>query len=171
VIRRPPIAPSAALAAACAAACSGGGGLPLGGPFGGALDTSLVTDAGFPNDGDLPGDGDGVLPLSTVIGAGISGESGVAPTWTQLFTTYFESGTLGNCAHSGCHGNVMTSPSAAFAWLEGQAQVGSSPPPIADPNSSCLSWLGGDMPPDGLTTDPVAQLDLDRWAMAGANDN
>jgi len=144
--------------------CSGGDGVPLGGPFGGTV-SSAVMDAGA-------GDGDGVLDLtSSPSGGGVSGGSSQAPTWTQLYRTYFTVGTVGNCAHSGCHQGDMTSPSAAFAWLQSQGQVGGSQPALTDPSSSCFTWLGGDMPPGGPEANPGAVVDFDLWFKAGAKNN
>lgn len=145
--------------------CSSGDVVPLGGPFGGTV-PAAVMDAG------TLGDGDGVQPLtnnSNVQSA--SGNPMVAPTWTQLFHAYMAAGTVGNCAHSGCHQNVMGSPSAAFSWLHAEQQLSGSEPAITDPSSSCLSWLGGDMPPGGPASDPVVERDFDLWVKAGANDN
>jgi hypothetical protein len=145
--------------------CGGGDGVPLGGPFGGTV-PAYVMDAG------TLGDGDGVLPLtnnSNVQSA--SGDPKKAPTWTQLFNAYLAAGTVGNCAHSGCHRNVMGSPSAAFSWLHAEQQLNGPEPAIADSSSSCLSWLGGDMPPGGPATDPVVELDLESWVKAGAKNN
>jgi hypothetical protein len=65
----------------------------------------------------------------------------------------------------------MTSPSATFSWLQSQGQIGSSQPALTDPSSSCLTWLGGDMPPGGPETDPGAEKDFDLWLKAGAKDN
>jgi hypothetical protein len=144
--------------------CGGGDGVPLGGPFGGTVPSSIM-DAGGPPDGD------GVLPASATAGEGLSGSSSQAPTWTQLFNAYFAAGKVGNCAHSGCHQAYMTSPSAAFSWLRSEDQVGGSQPELADPNSSCLSWLGGDMPPGGPESNPTAVTDFDLWLKAGAQNN
>jgi len=145
------------------AGCGGGGDVPLGGPFGGSVSAAVMDAGGV--------DGDGVLDTTTASSTGLSGSSSQAPTWTQLYGAYFADGTPGNCAHAGCHANAMTSASATYAWLEGQDQVGGSQPALTDPNSSCLSWLGGDMPPGGPETNPTAEKDFDLWLQAGAKDN
>jgi hypothetical protein len=117
-------------------------------------------------------DSGGVLPLAaTRSGPGASGEAGVAPTWTQLFNAYLASGTVGNCAHSGCHPSAMGSPRAAFAFLTAEGQLTGPQPAITDSSSSCLSWLGGDMPPGGPARDPFVDRDLESWVKAGAKNN
>jgi hypothetical protein len=152
-----------AWAAALLAGCSGSNGVPLGGPFGGSLSSAAV-DGGA-------ADGNGVLDPGTSSNGGVSGGSSQAPTWTQLYNAYFAAGTPGNCAQAGCHQSYMTSPSATFSWLQSQGQVGSAQPALTDPSSSCLTWLGGDMPPGGPETDPDAEKDFDLWLKAGAKDN
>jgi hypothetical protein len=144
--------------------CSGGDGVPLGGPFGGAVPADVM-DAGAETDGD------GVLDAGAQTSGSASGSSSQAPTWTQLFNAYFAVGKVGNCALSGCHATYMTSPSAAFSWLQSEQQVGGSQPALANPNSSCLTWLGGDMPPGGPGAEPSAVTDLDLWLKAGAKNN
>ncbi len=65
----------------------------------------------------------------------------------------------------------MSSASGAYSWLKQKGYVGGSSPELADPNSSCLSWLGGNMPPGGTTSLPQAVTDLNAWAAAGGLDN
>jgi hypothetical protein len=109
-------------------------------------------------------DSGGVLPLSaTRSGPGASGQEGKAPTWTQLFNAYMAAGTVGNCAHSGCHPSAMGTPHAAFAFLTAEGQLTGPQPAITDSSSSCLSWLGGDMPPGGPTSDPMVTKDFTMW--------
>jgi hypothetical protein len=119
------------------------------------------------------GDGNGVIPLTSATSAsGVSGNSMKAPTWTELFNGYLAAGKVGNCAHSGsCHQNVMRSPRAAFSWLQAQGQLSGSEPGITDPTSSCFSWLGGDMPPDGPASDPIVERDFELWVKDGAKNN
>jgi hypothetical protein len=61
----------------------------------------------------------------------------------------------------------MGTASAAFTWLKGRGQI----PGIADSNGSCLTYLGGDMPPRGPTDDAKAVSDLQAWAAAGAQND
>jgi hypothetical protein len=148
----------------CGAGCGDGGGVPLGGPFGGTAPISVLDDAG------AQGDSNGVLPFtSTSSGGGVGGTQ--APTWTTLFDAYFAVGKVGNCASAGCHQSSMTSPSTAFSWLQSEEQVGGSQPALTDPSSSCLTWLGGDMPPGGPDTNSGAVNDFNLWLKAGAKNN
>jgi hypothetical protein len=48
--------------------------------------------------------------------------------------------------------------------------VGGSSPALTNPNSSCLSWYGGNMPPGG-PNDQQAVTDMNAWAAAGGLDN
>ena len=145
--------------------CSSGDGVPLGGPFGGTVPAEVMGEGESSDSG-------GVLPLSaTPSGPGASGVPGKAPTWTQLFKAYMAAGTVGNCAHSGCHPTAMGTPHAAFAWLSAEGQLRGSQPAITDPSSSCLSWLGGDMPPSGPSSDPAVNKDFTMWVSVGANEN
>jgi hypothetical protein len=92
---------------------------------------------------------------------------GTAPTWTEIFTSYLASGTVGNCGN--CHGSMDT-PSDAYSWLQGQGYVGGAKPSLAQSGSSCLKWFGGNMPPSGATS-AQAVTDLAAWALAGGQDN
>jgi hypothetical protein len=88
-------------------------------------------------------------------------------TWTQVYDAYLASGTAGNCTN--CH-NGTGSPKGMFSFLQGKGQVGGASPPLTNPNTSCLSWYGGDMPPLGpQNAQAVAQMNA--WAAAGALDN
>lgn len=145
--------------------CGSGDGVPLGGPFGGAVPADVM-------DAVEVSDSGGVLPLSSATNVqSASGDPTKPPTWTQLFNAYMAAGKVGNCAHSGCHQNVMGNPSAAFSWLGAEHQLGGAMPAITDPDSSCLSWLGGDMPPGGPAFDPAVERDFDAWVKAGAKNN
>jgi hypothetical protein len=91
----------------------------------------------------------------------------MAPTWTMIFNTYLATGTEGNCGH--CHGQ-MGSPSASYSWLSAKGYIGGGSTALTDPNQSCLSWYGGNMPPHG-PNDNQAVSDMNAWAGAGAQDN
>ena len=92
-----------------------------------------------------------------------------APTWTQVYDQYLAAGTTGNCG--GCHQAAMDTPHHAFVYLKNRGYIAGSIPGLVDPTQSPLSWLGGDMPPNGPTSYPQAEDDLNAWAMAGALDN
>jgi hypothetical protein len=65
----------------------------------------------------------------------------------------------------------MTSASKGYTWLNGKGYISSSNAPLADPSQSCLSWLGGNMPPGGPSSDMTASSKLKSWAAAGAPNN
>jgi len=108
-----------------------------------------------------------------------------APTWTQLYATYFGPGTLGHCSGTGgCHTNVRrgfkcgTSKSECYAGLVTAGLVTPATPsasPLGIPGQSPLSWLGGGMPIDDPAPDPVASdqaaAAVRAWIAAGAKND
>jgi hypothetical protein len=44
-------------------------------------------------------------------------------------------------------------------------------PGIGDPNLSCLSWMGGNMPPGGPGSNAQGTADFEAWKAAGAQNN
>ncbi len=91
----------------------------------------------------------------------------MTPTWTSIWTSYLATGTAGNCAKSGCHSQMSTAPKA-YTWLTQKGYITTAKAPLADPAQSCLSWLGGNMPPSGVTSNAGASSALAAWAAAGA---
>ncbi|HEY8072723.1 MAG TPA: hypothetical protein VIF62_01405 [Labilithrix sp.] len=75
-----------------------------------------------------------------------------------------KSGTVGRC--SDCHSQT-SSATKTYSWLNGRGQI----PGVADASQSCLSWLGGNMPPSGPSSNSKASSDLAAWAAAGAANN
>jgi hypothetical protein len=61
----------------------------------------------------------------------------------------------------------MGTASGAYKWLNSHGQI----PGIADASNSRLTWLGGDMPPGGASSNAKAKSDLSAWAAAGAPNN
>jgi hypothetical protein len=98
---------------------------------------------------------------------GSSGGPPAAPTWTQIWTNYLKSGTVGNCSH--CHGSTG-SASGAYNWLKNKGYISGTSSALVDPNRSCLTWYGGNMPTNGATS-PQAAKDMNAWAAAGAANN
>jgi hypothetical protein len=96
--------------------------------------------------------------------SGSSGNPTTAATWSQIFSSYLASGTPGKCTD--CH-SEMSDASASYTWLNNKGQI----PSIANSSGSCLSWLGGDMPPSGPTSNAKATADLSAWAAAGAKND
>jgi hypothetical protein len=62
----------------------------------------------------------------------------------------------------------MSSAKNSFAYLQEKGCGGTS---LVDPESSCLTWFGGDMPQGGPSSYPQAVTDMDAWVAAGALDN
>ncbi len=80
---------------------------------------------------------------------------------------YLAGGTEGDCSQ--CH-SQMGSASGSYSWLSSKGYIGGGQPALTDPNQSCLSWYGGNMPPNG-PSDAQAVSDMNAWAAAGAQNN
>jgi hypothetical protein len=65
----------------------------------------------------------------------------------------------------------MKTASGAYSWLEGKGQISGTSSALADPSQSILSWMGGDMPRSGPSSDASATSDIEAWAKAGAANN
>ena len=48
---------------------------------------------------------------------------------------------------------------------------GTSGSAIADPSQSILSWMGGNMPKGGPSSNAAATTDIEAWAAAGAQND
>jgi hypothetical protein len=101
-------------------------------------------------------------------GSGSGSTASGGTTWTQVYSGYLAGGTIGNCTQ--CHGLQMYSASAAYSWLQGQRYINGTGSTLAT-SGSCLSWLGGNMPPGGPRKNAQAQAALTAWAAAGAKNN
>ena len=112
------------------------------------------------------------------------GDAGPAPTYTELYETYFAPGTPGHCATAGCHAppiNVWscgTNKSECYAGMVDAQQITPKDPthsPIGDPTKSQSVWVnpnGGDMPFDAPNTpNPAGAAAIKAWVAAGAQDN
>jgi hypothetical protein len=64
----------------------------------------------------------------------------------------------------------MGSATGAYSFLQSRGYVGGANPALAA-NGSCLSWLGGNMPPAGPSSEPQAVSDMNAWAAAGGLNN
>ena len=139
------------------AANSGQGTAPLSSTqTGGASSTSATATGGSTSS------------TGTTTGTG-GASSNVTPTWTQLYNSYFGSGTPGSC--TGCHG-AGTSPSfnSASSMCTALKSVGRIQNGKAT-LSNLLTWFGpgGSMPPGGATTSPGSAVDdITAWQIAGA---
>jgi hypothetical protein len=168
---------------------------PLGGPYGGTATLpgpeegsgssgANTAPASEPAEGGAPAEAGGGSGSSGISGSsssgggggnsGSSGSSGgsssgapaAPPSWTAVYDAYLASGTNGHCTN--CH-NQMSSPSAAYSFLESQGFISGSTTKLAG-SGSCLMWFGGNMPPGG-TGDAQAVTDVTAWAAAGAQNN
>jgi polyvinyl alcohol dehydrogenase (cytochrome) len=106
---------------------------------------------------------------------GAAGGGGPIPTtWSGIYSAYLGPGTIGHC--SGCHsgtGRVVPLDSAAVAYqsLQSVGQITGTDSPLGQAGLSRLSWLGGDMPPNGPTIAPDAEQAFEAWVAAGALDD
>jgi polyvinyl alcohol dehydrogenase (cytochrome) len=110
-------------------------------------------------------------------GGGTGGGGGPLPaTWSGIYAAYFGPGTSGHC--SGCHdgsGRIVPLNSASTAY-DSLVMVGQITPanPTQSPiaiGPSRLTWLGGDMPPAGPTSNPDAVQAVQAWLAAGGLNN
>jgi hypothetical protein len=169
---------TSALAALCLAlastGCSGADEHPLGGPYGGTADVPNPTNGGDGAAGDSASGGDdGGSSDSGADGGGPQNDGGpaAAPTWSLIYSSYLAGGTVGDCSSSSCHSSEMSSASNGYAWLRAHGYISGASSSLVNSNSSCLSWYGGNMPPNGPTSLANAQADMDAWAKAGALNN
>ena len=91
-----------------------------------------------------------------------------APTWTQLYTNYFATGTAGNCAS--CHGSgtqpTFNSAATLCAALKNSGYIGNGTATL----ENLLKWFnnGGGMPANNNPTPANAVADITAWQNAGA---
>ena len=108
-----------------------------------------------------------------------------APTYTQLYTTYFApSTTPGHCANEGCHGTTSfniwscgATKDSCFRGMSTDARLVNTTNPTAsriiDPSNSPLIWFNqnGFMPADNLMPLPAAHDAILAWVNACAPNN
>jgi hypothetical protein len=112
---------------------------------------------------------------------GEAAQVAAAPTYAELYDTYFAPGTPGHCATAGCHAdpghNVWLCGSSAELCYQGMVGVGLIDPDdpthsdIADPKRSPLAWFnaaGGNMPLDAQGQNDTARDAIQAWVAAGA---
>jgi len=109
--------------------------------------------------------------------------TGTAPTYTELYATYFAPNTPGHCATAGCHADpghatwsCGTTKDACYAGMVGVGLIDPANPrasQIADPKRSPLSWInaGGGMPQDAVAPLPEARDAILAWVAACAPNN
>ena len=106
-----------------------------------------------------------------------------APTYEELFETYFAPGTAGHCATAGCHadpGHNVWLCATKDVCYRGMLDVGLIDPEdpthseIADHARSPLTWInpaGGNMPLDAQAENADARAAIEAWVAAGAHDD
>lgn len=187
------------LGLAIVAGCSGADEHPLGGPYGGtagslsgptegagsAANATANDDGTNAAEDDTSADSDGGTRPKTDAGSsttktdggstsnnGSTGQNGssqpTSATWTAIYNNYLAGGTIGNCTP--CHSGMKTA-AGAYAWLKRKGYINGATSGLADPQVSCLSWLGGNMPPNGPSSNANATADLASWAKAGGLQN
>jgi polyvinyl alcohol dehydrogenase (cytochrome) len=108
-------------------------------------------------------------------GSAAAGSGGRLPnTWSAIYAAYLGPGTIGHCG--GCHSNAgriipLDSPEVAYRSLQSIGQINATSSPIGRYGASRLTWMGGDMPPNGPTSAPQASVAISAWVAAGALDD
>ena len=153
------------------AACGGVDDPPLGGPYGGTTDPTDPNggqngDNGNTNNNNNTNTGTDAGSTNTTQDSGSTQTT--APTWTAIFNSYLAGSTKGRC--SSCH-SQGSSKSNLYSWLQGKGYISGKNSALVDPNQSCLSWYGGNMPTNGPSSWSAAVNDMNAWAAAGALNN
>ena len=107
-----------------------------------------------------------------------------APSYAELFETYFAPGTPGHCATAGCHadpGHAVwlcgTTKSDCYAGMVDVGLIDAAQPArsaLVDPHRSPLTWInpaGGTMPLDAQGENDQAAAALRAWVAAGARND
>jgi len=171
-------------------ACGGVDDAPLGGPYGGSTDPTDPNNPGDPNNPDPnnnnTGDDAGTQQQPKDSGTQQQQDSGTqqkdsgtqqqqdsgtqqtSVTWTTVFNSYLAGSTKGRC--SSCH-SQGSSKSNLYSWLKSKGYINGTKSALVDPNQSCLSWYGGNMPTNGPSSWSQAVTDMNSWAAAGAQNN
>lgn len=89
---------------------------------------------------------------------------GAAPKWSDIYTRYLATGTVGHCG--ACHAQITSAPSA-YSYISTFAFINGTQSTI----SSLFAWSGGPMPPGAAITNAQAASDVTAWIAAGALDN
>jgi hypothetical protein len=65
----------------------------------------------------------------------------------------------------------LNSATVAYESLQSVGQINGVDSPIGKRGFSRVTWLGGDMPPNGPTSAPDAEQAIQAWVAAGALNN
>jgi hypothetical protein len=96
-----------------------------------------------------------------------TGTSKSVLTWSKLYSTYFASGTSGNCVS--CH-SFGASATSLYTKLKQVGQISGTSSKLVT-SSSILVWFGGKMPDGSTAKNATAVADLKAWVAAGAVNN
>jgi hypothetical protein len=145
----------------------GGGGTNTGGGGGGGGGGSTVDAGGGGGGGSTDSGSSQQTPKDsgssqTPQDSGSSQQQNTAPTWSSIYSSY-----LSGC--KSCHGQC-SGASNTYTWLKGKGYISGTSSALVDPNQSCLSWYGGNMPPNGGSNSAAVKA-MDAWAAAGAANN
>jgi hypothetical protein len=107
--------------------------------------------------------------------------TGPAPTWTELYATYFGPGTPGHCSGTGgCHTNQRggfkcgANKNECYAGLVAAELVMPLQPaasPLGVEGESPIAWFGGGMPLDNPVPNAAAKAAVKAWLAAGAKND
>lgn len=135
-------------------------------------DAGTAADAGSSSD----------APNSTDVCASV--DTSTAPTYTQLYASWFAAGKPGGCAGSSCHGNNanngnwMCGQNAAtcFAGMKGVGLINTASPKdstIISSTTSPLAWFSksGNMPSGNAVENADGKKAVLAWVCAGAKNN
>jgi len=111
-------------------------------------------------------------------------DAGPAPSYGELFDTYFAPGTPGHCATAGCHADpghtVWRCGPTKDDCYDGMVEVGLVDPvrpahsALVDVRRSPLTWInpaGGNMPLDAQLANDAGRDALLAWVAAGAQND
>jgi hypothetical protein len=110
------------------------------------------------------------VTTATSVGGTTSVSTGTSKdvlTWSKLYSTYFASGTAGNCVS--CH-SFGSSTTSLYTKLKQVGQISGTSSKIVT-SSSILVWFGGTMPEGSTAKNAAAVADLKAWVAAGAVNN
>jgi hypothetical protein len=89
--------------------------------------------------------------------------------WTAYLAPSAPQSCIGSCHKHQFEG--ATTAKGTYSWLNGRGYIGGASSALCDPSQSCLTWLGGNMPPGGSYSLPAAVTACNSWAAAGALNN
>ena len=115
-------------------------------------------------------------------GACVPPQNSTAPTYSDLYTRYFATGTPGHCANTECHADDRNgwacgpNKNTCYAGMVGIGIINTADPKastIGDPRKSPLNWVNvaGPMPQDAVMPFPEGRDAILAWVAACAQNN